>query len=176
MEEKVENKASRSQKRSTWPAKNLLFLLEFMKKMDLSVADISSMVKLTYSAVVRWFLVDDTNLSKVITIAEKVGCDFQISYIVPDVPIEKTRLVIDKALWKLGAQHIVDHRLSFLQLAMHQAGITNQQLAQKLNISRNSFQRWISMDDISFSRIYQIADVMGWTVNIEFRAKTEDVE
>lgn len=156
-----------------WQVKNLKFLVEFMRRLHLTTGDLAKAVGLQRTSVTRWFLVDDTNLSKVMTVAEANGCNLYVSYDVPDVPIERTRLIIDRALLRMGAEKIADSRLAFLRIAMQQAGLTNNGLAERLNLTRNSIQIWLKNDDISFRYIYEIAEVMGWTVNIYFKAKEE---
>ncbi len=47
---------------------------------------------------------------------------------------------------------------------MKSADITNEALAQKLNVIRNTVQLWFKKDDITISNIYKIAEVYGWEV------------
>lgn len=51
------------------------------------------------------------------------------------------------------------------------AAITNEALAQKLNVIRNTVQLWFKKDDITISNIYKIAEGYGWEVNITFKLK-----
>lgn len=51
------------------------------------------------------------------------------------------------------------------------AAITNEALAQKLNVIRNTVQLWFKKDDITISNIYKIAENYGWEVNITFKLK-----
>lgn len=53
------------------------------------------------------------------------------------------------------------------------AAITNEALAQKQNIIRNTVQLWFKKDDITFSNIYKIAESYGWEVNITFKLKKD---
>ena len=54
---------------------------------------------------------------------------------------------------------------------MKSAAITNEALAQKLNVIRNTVQLWFKKDDITISSIYKIAEGYGWEVNITFKLK-----
>lgn len=54
---------------------------------------------------------------------------------------------------------------------MKSAAITNEALAQKLNVIRNTEQLWFKKDDITISNIYKIAEGYGWEVNITFKLK-----
>ena len=49
-----------------WQVKNLKFLAEFMNQTDLTTGDIAKGVGLLRNSVTRWFMVDDTALSRVI--------------------------------------------------------------------------------------------------------------
>lgn len=53
------------------------------------------------------------------------------------------------------------------------AAITNEALAQKLNVIRNTVQLWFKKDDITISNIYKIAEGYGWEVNITFKLKKD---
>ena len=53
------------------------------------------------------------------------------------------------------------------------AAITNEALAQKLNVIRNTVQLWFKKDDITISHIYKIAESYGWEVNITFKLKPQ---
>ena len=79
-----------------WQVKNLKFLAEFMNQTGLTTGDIAKGVGLVRNSVTRWFMVDDTTLSRIITAADYYGYDFIISYTVPMREIEGTRLVIEK--------------------------------------------------------------------------------
>ena len=50
---------------------------------------------------------------------------------------------------------------------MKSAAITNEALAQKLNVIRNTVQLWFKKDDITISNIYKIAEGYGWDVKFE---------
>jgi hypothetical protein len=50
---------------------------------------------------------------------------------------------------------------------MKSAAITNEALAQKLNVIRNTVQLWFKKDDITISNIYKIAGGYGWDVKFE---------
>ena len=60
---------------------------------------------------------------------------------------------------------------NFIREAMKSAAITNEALAQKLNVIRNNVQLWFKKDDITISNIYKIAEGYGWEVNITFKLK-----
>ena len=56
---------------------------------------------------------------------------------------------------------------NFIREAMKSAAITNEALAQKLNVIRNTVQLWFKKDDITISNIYKIAGGYGWDVKFE---------
>ena len=115
-------------------------------------------------------MVDDTTLSRIITAADYYGYDFIISYTVPMREIEGTRLVIEKPSRPIKAP---GKRLDFIREAMKSAAITNEALAQKLNVIRNTVQLWFKKDDITISNIYKIAENYGWEVDITFKLKAQ---
>ncbi len=151
-----------------WQVKNLKFLAEFMNQTGLTTGGIAKGVGLVRNSVTRWFMVDDTTLSRIITAADYYGYDFIISYTVPVREIEGTRLVIEKPARPIKAP---GKRLDFIREAMKSAAITNEALAQKQNVIRNTVQLWFKKDDITISNIYKIAEGYGWEVNITFKLK-----
>ena len=88
-----------------------------------------------------------------------------------DWSIEGTRLVIEKPARPIKAP---GKRLDFIREAMKSAAITNEALAQKLNVIRNTVQLWFKKDDITISNIYKIAESYGWEVNITFKLKQNE--
>ena len=154
-----------------WQVKNLKFLAEFMNQTGLTTGDIAKGVGLLRNSVTRWFMVDDTTLSRIITAADYYGYDFIISYTVPMREIEGTRLVIEKPARPIKTS---GKRLDFIREAMKSAAITNEALAQKLNVIRNTVQLWFKKDDITISNIYKIAESYGWEVNITFKLKQNE--
>ena len=98
-----------------WQVKNLKFLAEFMNQTGLTTGDIAKGVGLLRNSVTRWFMVDDTTLSRIITAADYYGYDFIISYTVPMREIEGTRLVIEKPARPIKAP---GKRLDFIREAM----------------------------------------------------------
>ena len=158
MEKRVLAEGAGRYENGQWNVKNLKFLTEFMKKMGLTTGDLARVVGLMRASVTRWFMVDDTSYSKVEMIANHYGYDFYVHYEIPDVPIERTKLSIDQALY-------------VLRLAIYQAGITKSDFAKKLGLSRMGLNLWFQKDDITFRYIYEIAEKMDWTVNIQFKLK-----
>ena len=69
--------------------------------------------------------------------------------------------------------HLVLIGFGFIREAMKSAAITNEALAQKLNVIRNTVQLGFKKDDITISDIYKIAEGYGWEVNITFKLKQQ---
>ncbi len=101
-------------------------------------------------------------VSSVVQAAEYFGYDFIISYTVPMNGIVGTNLTIETPAIPVKAH---SKRIDFVREAMKKAGITNEALAKKLGVIRNTIQLWFRKDDISFRYIYEIAEVYGWKVN-----------
>ena len=119
-----------------WNVKNLKFLAEFMKRNGITTGDVAKIVGLMRASVTRWFVVDDTSFSKVEMIANHYGYDFIVRYDIPDVPIERTKLSIDKALTVLGEVGQPDSRLNFLRVAIYQTGLSKVEFAKRINLTR----------------------------------------
>lgn len=176
MEKRVLAEGAGRYENGQWYAKNLRFLAEFMKKNGLTTGDIAEAVGLMRKSVTRWFLVDDTSYSKVEKIANHYGYDFHVHYEVPDVPIERTKLSIDKTLNLLGEVGPLDSRLNFLRIAIFQAGLKKFEFAKIIGLSRMGLNLWFQKDDITFRYIYEIAEKMNWTVNIQFKLREKAPE
>ena len=69
--------------------------------------------------------------------------------------------------------HLVLIGFDFIREAMKSAAITNEALAQKLNVIRNTVQLGFKKDDITISNIDKIAEGYGWEVNITFKLKQQ---
>ena len=69
--------------------------------------------------------------------------------------------------------HLVLIGFDFIREAMKSAAITNEALAQKLNVIRNTVQLGFKKDDITISNIYKIAEGYGWEANITFKLKQQ---
>ena len=69
--------------------------------------------------------------------------------------------------------HLVLIGFDFIREAMKSAAITNEALAQKLNVISNTVQLGFKKDDITISNIYKIAEGYGWEVNITFKLKQQ---
>ena len=69
--------------------------------------------------------------------------------------------------------HLVLIGFDFISEAMKSAAITNEALAQKLNVIRNTVQLGFKKEDITISNIYKIAEGYGWEVNITFKLKQQ---
>lgn len=171
MEKRVLAEGAGRYENGQWNVKNLKFLTEFMKRNGLTTGDIAKVVGLMRTSVTRWFMVDDTSYSKVEMIANHYGYDFHVHYEIPDVPIDRTKLSIDKALSVLGEVGQLDSRLNFLRIAIFQAGLTKVEFAKRIGLSRMGVNLWFQKDDITFRYIYEIAEKMNWTVNIQFKLK-----
>lgn len=156
-----------------WHANNLKFLVEFMNRLGLSTSDVAERVGLTKGAVIRWLKVDDTSLSKIDKLAESCGYEFQIYYSIPMPVDEHSDITIDPITPANENFGIHSKRLAFLRRAMQIGGVTNQQLADDMSLSRNSIQHWIRQDDMTFRYIYQIARTYGWKVKIRFKANAQ---
>ena len=68
----------------------------------------------------------------------------------------------------------VDTRLAKLSQAIYMAGITQEVIADQLNLSRQNLGRWFKLDDIKLSNLEKIAEIIGYELHWELVPKKED--
>lgn len=159
--------------------KNLLFLTKFMSQLNLTTGDIAESVGMIRESVTRWLAVDDTNLKNILKMADHFGYDFIVSYITEhpqeEAQTDKTDdsdfIFIEPNPKQKRKPKENNKNLKFLRDAMKREGITNNDLAEKMNLWRNSVQLWFRNDNFAISYIFKIARAYGWQVRIEFKLK-----
>ena len=80
-----------------WELRNLKFLEEFMRQMEVSTGDVAKALGLTRNAVTRWFIYDNTSVVNAGKVAAVYGYELVISYAgkrARKPKIENTTLVI----------------------------------------------------------------------------------
>ena len=80
-----------------WDLRNLKFLEEFMRQMEVSTGDVAKALGLTRNAVTRWFIYDNTSVVNAGKVAAVYGYELVISYAgkrARKPKIENTTLVI----------------------------------------------------------------------------------
>lgn len=170
MNKKSSPEKSRKYLTDATPVKNLKFFVEFMRQLGLGMGDVAEAAHSGEAAVRHWFLKDTINLKKLMDVAEYYGYDLIISYDIPAPEIDRTNLTIEAP--DRGYSSVdMSRRLSFIRAAMARAGVTVNQLVEKLGVTRDTAQRFFRADNISIDYIYRIAEAFDWKVNITFKKK-----
>lgn len=138
----------------------LQFFDDFLSLEGLTHDNVATMLSITRPTVSHWFKTDDTKLSFVQGIVESLGYSFSIS-LEKDTDSRDRVDVID-----LLPDGITPKRLSFLAFALKRYGIGKYDLAEKLNVNYTTIRYWFSTDDISFSWLHRIAEVLDLSIRI----------
>lgn len=157
MKPKTENA---EQKPGNDSIRKLQFFDDFLSLEGLTHDNVASMLSVTRPTVSHWFLVDDTRLSIVQGVIESLGYTFSLS-LEKDTDSRDRVDVID-----LLPEGITPKRLSFLAFALKRYGIGKYELAEKLNVNYTTIRYWFSTDDISFSWLHRVAEVLDLSIRI----------
>lgn len=148
-----------------------------MKVAGINTNEAARILGITGPTVRHWFLenVDDTKLSYVYRIAEHTGYKFDL--LLTRSGSEGTGAIavdIDDFI-HLPGDNYKPKVMSFLTIAMRRYGINKRQLAQATGLSVSSITYFYSTDDISISRIIDIANRLDFCVKYSF-TKIEEPE
>ena len=162
-----------------WELRNLKFLEEFMRQMEVSTGDVAKALGLTRNAVTRWFIYDNTSVVNAEKVAAVYGYELVISYAgkrARKPKIENTTLVIENLAAKKMKEIDLTRRLAFIRVAMAAYGKSVEDVAAALQVRRDAVMKIFQIDDTSFFNIYRIAEEFGWRVNVTFREKKKTTE
>ncbi len=67
-----------------------------------------------------------------------------------------------------------DTRLEKLSQAIYLSGITQEEIADQIPISRQNFGRWFKLDDIKLSNLEKIAEIIGCELKWDIIPKKEE--
>lgn len=157
-----------------WPLKNLRFLFDFMRRLNLSTQDIAEAVGLNRPAIVRWFYVDDTQVGRIHQIADHYGLEVTFAFEVPRDEENPVDLKIELPAGFDGADEGENKKLTFIRKAMDEAGMSIPNLAEKIGLTANPLRAWFVNDDTSISNVVSIAKNTGWRLIVEFHPKKKE--
>lgn len=157
--------------------RRMQFLLDFMNAAGINCVDVAKIIGGSVPGVRHWFRedVDDTKLSNVYRIAEFTGYKFDLlltrsgkeaAGIIPVDVDDFIRLPNDNYRPKV---------MSFLTLALRRYGLTKKDLAAATGLAYSTFTYFYSTDDISISRIFDIANSLDFCVRFSFTKIEEPV-
>ena len=145
-------------------ARNLRFLVDFMKAAGVSTNQAAELMGVSRQAVWHWFAKDDMKLSQIYRLFELCGyrITFELDKETPQnsLPVVVTMSVVNPA----GLQ-----RLGFLKAALDKHDITKESLAEKINVGKATLYNWFKSDDCFISYVYAIAvaEDMKLSIRIE---------
>lgn len=150
--------------------KRMQFLLDFMNTAGLNPVDVAKILGTSVPAVRHWFKedVDDTKLSYVYRIAEHEGYKFDL--LLTRSGKESTGAIavdVDDFI-RLPGEQYRPKVMSFLTVALRRYGITKKELAETTGLSYSTISYFYSIDDISVSRVLDIANSMDFSVKYSF--------
>lgn len=154
-----------------WPLKNLRFLFDFMRKLNLSTQDIADAVGLNRPAIVRWFYVDDTQVGRIHQIADYYDLEVTFAFEVPKDEENPVDLKIELPAGFAGADIEENKKLTFIRKAMDESNMTIPNLAEKIGLTANPLRAWFNNDDTSISNVVKIARSTGWRLKVDFHPK-----
>ena len=151
--------------------RNLSEFNEFIMTLGLTAGDVARKLEAPAQNVTRWFAIDDAYLGNVMKVATLYDYRLFVEYRLTDRQIcfERSGAV---ELPRLKREEMHGKKLLFLRKALQLSGNTVTDLAAALGLGRTSVQHWLIIDDIRFSYMKRIAEVMGWKLSIKFKPMT----
>ena len=140
-------------------ARNLSFLADFLKRMDLSVPEVADLMGTSRQRLYHWFRKDDARVSVLCALAESCGC--RLSF---DLVRKRTDTNPNVVRRKTTGQ-----RIDFVWEALQDSQMTIQALADSLQISASAVKHWKKVDDCMYSTLLKIADTTGLELKTSFK-------
>ena len=153
--------------------RRLAFFNDFLGATHTTQVQVAELRGITKMTVYKWFVTDDCNLKTVAAIISELGYRFEIRLTRMESPALKEVELSDKDVSLIGGR-LVTKRLFFLSMALKEAGIGKKELAAMMGIYESTVHQWFKNDDITFSRLYQVAEVLG--MNVYYNIEPKDPE
>ena len=133
-------------------ARNLRFLVDFMKAAGVTTNQTAQLMGVSRQAVHHWFVKDDMKVSQIQRLLELCGYriefELQKETAVSSLPVRVTMSVVNPA----GPQ-----RLAFLKTALDRHDVARDDLATRLGVGKATLYNWFKADDCFLSYVYAIA-------------------
>ena len=148
-----------------------------MNVAGINCVDVAKIIGGTVPAVRHWFKenVDDTKLSYVYRVAEYTGYKFDLLLTRSGKEAAGTIPVDVDDFIRLPSENYRPKVMSFLTLALRRYGLTKKNLATATGLSYSTITYFYSIDDITISRIFHIAQCMDFSVRFAFTKVEEPV-
>jgi DNA-binding XRE family transcriptional regulator len=133
-------------------ARNLRFLVDFMKAAGVTTNQAAQLMGVSRQAVHHWFVKDDMKVSQIQRLLELCGYriefELQKETAVSSLPVRVTMSVVNPS----GPQ-----RLAFLKTALDRHDVSRDDLATRLGVGKATLYNWFKADDCFLSYVYAIA-------------------
>jgi DNA-binding XRE family transcriptional regulator len=133
-------------------ARNLRFLVDFMKAAGVTTNQAAQLMGVSRQAVHHWFVKDDMKVSQIQRLLELCGYriefELQKETAVSSLPVRVTMSVVNPA----GPQ-----RLAFLKTALDRHDVSRDDLSTRLGVGKATLYNWFKADDCFLSYVYAIA-------------------
>lgn len=152
------------------------FFLTFLKSQGLVYEDVAKLVDMTRIAVSHWFIADDMNLAMMKRIIDKLGYRIEISLYRENVDTGQTVMVDTSRLYKRTGGEVTMTNLSFLTMALLRYGISKEEMAKSIGLGYTAVRFWFQRDDVSMSRLFQVCEGLGFSMDIRITPKDRPVQ
>lgn len=146
------------------------FFSTFLKSQGLVYEDVAKLVGFTRIAVGHWFIIDDMSLKMMSNIIDMLGYSLDIRLYREGVEIEGPRIDETKLL-RMKEDGLKMTRLSFLSVALMRYGITKEEMAKSIGLGYTAVRFWFQKDDVSMSRLFQVCEGLGFSIDIRITPK-----
>lgn len=165
-------------------AKNLIFLVQFMRGSNQSIIDLANRIQKRKTTVYAMFKSDDALLSNIERIFNAYDCNIQFGFTNkpkdntnPNIFIDSNAFVTNSSL----EEKYGDKRLYFIRVAMANRGINTIELSNLIeskgySCTKQTIQHWFNTDNIYISNLYKIADALDADLTIKITKKQGDLD
>lgn len=151
--------------------RRLAFFNDLLAATHTTQVQVAEMRGITKMTVYKWFVTDDCNLKTVASVINELGYRFEICMTRLASAAARDVEVSDKDVSLIGGR-LVTKRLFFLSTALREAGVGKKELATMMGLYESTVHQWFKNDDITFSRIYQIAEALDMDIYFNMEPKT----
>lgn len=110
---------------------------------------------------------DDMNLSRAEAICQILDSNLSFKLFAPGEDVDVT--VGGKDIRHNGDGSFKVKRLAFLSAYLDAKGISRVELANRMGLGWSTVATWFRKDDIKISRLFQIADSLGFSVRVDLK-------
>lgn len=154
--------------------KNLQFLVDFMKQVGVTPAEMSAKAGFSHATISAWLKRDDTILSNIDRALDVYGYQLIITYIRKDQMSGGFFLHIqgdlDPTTGKIRLKQD-EHRLDFFDRGIKLTGKTREQIAGEMGLTRGTIYYYFRNDDILLSKINEFGEKQDFITRMDIVKK-----